>query len=120
VRDPSASPEQKIFDFQERQCKVEGLNRKSSIFKKGPPTIGVSTLVESLHTTNIEENYCDKLRNRNSPPLRSGELAHKLRSSNSISRLKKIYDMDIDFDEASKAWLQNKKKTGDGCYAYTS
>lgn len=42
-------------------------------------------------------NYCDKLRNR-----------------------KKIYDVDIDFDEASKAWLQNKKKTGDGCYTYTS
>lgn len=74
----------------------------------------------SVHTTNIEENYCDKLRNRNSPPLRSGELAHKLRSSNSVSRLKKIYDVDIDFDEASKAWLQNKKKTGDGCYTYTS
>ena len=33
---------------------------------------------------------------------------------------KKIYDVDIDFDEASKAWLQNKKKTGDGCYTYTS
>ena len=33
---------------------------------------------------------------------------------------KKIYDVDIDFDEASKAWLQNKKKTGDGCYIYTS
>lgn len=45
----------------------------------------------------IIENYCDKLRNR-----------------------KKIYDVDIDFDEASKAWLQNKKKTGDGCYTYTS
>jgi len=95
VRDSSASPDHKIFDFQERRCKVEGLFRKSSIFKKGPPTIGVSTLVESLHTTNIEENYCDKLRNR-----------------------KKIYDVDIDFDEASKAWLQNKKKTGDGCYTY--
>jgi hypothetical protein len=65
-------------------------------------------------------NYCDKLRHRNSPPLRSGELAHKLRSSNSVSRLKKIYDVDIDFDEASKAWLQNKKRTGDGCYTYTS
>ena len=42
-------------------------------------------------------NYCDKLRNR-----------------------KKIYGVDIDFDEASKAWLQNKKKTGNGCYTYTS
>ena len=33
---------------------------------------------------------------------------------------KKIYDVDIDFDEASKAWLENKKRTGDGCYTYTS
>ena len=40
VRDPSASPDQKIFDFQERRYKVEGLS--------GPPTIGVSTIVESL------------------------------------------------------------------------
>ena len=50
----------------------------------------------SVHTTNIGENYCDKLRNR-----------------------KKIYDVDIDFDEASKAWLQNKKKLGNGCYSYS-
>lgn len=41
-------------------------------------------------------NYCDKLRNH-----------------------KKIYDVDIDFDEASKAWLQNKKKLGNGCYSYS-
>jgi len=42
-------------------------------------------------------DYCDKLRNR-----------------------KKIYDVDFDFDEASKAWLQNKKRQRDGCYTYTS
>jgi hypothetical protein len=27
-------------------------------------------------------------------------------------------DIDIDFDEASKAWNQNKIKLGNGCYQY--
>lgn len=27
-------------------------------------------------------------------------------------------DIDIDFDEASKAWNKNKIKTGNGCYIY--
>lgn len=27
-------------------------------------------------------------------------------------------DIDIDFDEASKAWNKNKIKTGNGCYTY--
>ena len=27
-------------------------------------------------------------------------------------------DIDIDFDEASKAWNKNKIKTGNGCYKY--
>jgi hypothetical protein len=28
------------------------------------------------------------------------------------------FDIDIDFDEASKAWNKNKIKTGNGCYIY--
>jgi hypothetical protein len=28
------------------------------------------------------------------------------------------YEVNIDFDEASKAWMRNKKKTGNGCYQY--
>jgi hypothetical protein len=27
-------------------------------------------------------------------------------------------DIDIDFDEASKAWNKNKIKTSNGCYRY--
>jgi hypothetical protein len=27
-------------------------------------------------------------------------------------------DIDIDFDESSKAWNKNKIKTGNGCYIY--
>jgi hypothetical protein len=27
-------------------------------------------------------------------------------------------DIDIDFDEATKAWNKNKIKTGNGCYTY--
>lgn len=29
-----------------------------------------------------------------------------------------IYHVEIDFDEASKAWMENKKKTGDGTHRY--
>jgi len=28
------------------------------------------------------------------------------------------FDIDIDFDEASKAWNKNKIRTGNGCYKY--
>jgi hypothetical protein len=28
------------------------------------------------------------------------------------------YDIDIDFDAASKAWNRNKKRIGNGCYIY--
>ena len=29
-----------------------------------------------------------------------------------------LYDNDIDFDGASKAWNSNKRKLSDGCYQY--
>ena len=29
-----------------------------------------------------------------------------------------IYDVNIDFDEASAAWKSNKRRIGDGCYRY--
>ena len=29
-----------------------------------------------------------------------------------------IYQVDIDFDEASNAWNSNKKKLPNGCYSY--
>jgi hypothetical protein len=28
------------------------------------------------------------------------------------------FDIDIDFDESSKAWNKNKIRTGNGCYKY--
>ncbi len=28
-------------------------------------------------------------------------------------------EVNIDFDEASKAWMQNKRKITNGCYVYT-
>lgn len=28
------------------------------------------------------------------------------------------YEVNIDFDEASAAWMRNKKKMGNGCYQY--
>jgi len=30
----------------------------------------------------------------------------------------KIYEVNIDFDDASAAWRMNKKSTGGGCYKY--
>ena len=29
-----------------------------------------------------------------------------------------LYEVDIDFDEASRAWKSNKKPKGNGCYTY--
>lgn len=29
-----------------------------------------------------------------------------------------LYEVDIDFDEASKLWKSNKKSIGNGCYKY--
>jgi len=29
-----------------------------------------------------------------------------------------VYDVNIDFDEASAAWRANKKSSGNGCYKY--
>ena len=29
-----------------------------------------------------------------------------------------LYEVNIDFDEASTAWRTNKKSTGNGCYKY--
>lgn len=31
----------------------------------------------------------------------------------------KELEVNIDFDEASSAWMSNKKKTKNGCYIYT-
>jgi hypothetical protein len=29
-----------------------------------------------------------------------------------------LYEVNIDFDDASEAWKANKKSTGNGCYKY--
>jgi hypothetical protein len=34
------------------------------------------------------------------------------------TRSKTLYQVDIDFDEASKAWMSNKKSIGNGHYKY--
>lgn len=38
--------------------------------------------------------------------------------SNNNSTLVELYEVNIDFDEASKAWKQNKKSIGNGYYKY--
>ena len=38
--------------------------------------------------------------------------------STSIIESHQIYDVNIDFDDASAAWRMNKKSTGGGCYKY--
>ena len=43
-------------------------------------------------------------------------------NTNMITRsqaiIKPLYEVNIDFDEASRAWLHNKKKIGNGSYKY--
>jgi len=41
------------------------------------------------------------------------------RYSERLRRRNQMYDVDIDFDEASRAWLKNKTPVGNGCYIYT-
>jgi hypothetical protein len=36
----------------------------------------------------------------------------------SMSRMRPLYEVNIDFDEASTAWKANKISTGNGCYKY--
>ena len=43
----------------------------------------------------------------------------QVRKSERISALQKpVYSVDIDFDEASKVWMENKRKMGGGTYRY--
>jgi hypothetical protein len=40
------------------------------------------------------------------------------RYSERLRRRNQMYDVDIDFDESSRAWLANKQKIGNGCFSY--
>lgn len=42
----------------------------------------------------------------------------KLRNGKEYFYDSPIFEMKIDFDHASKMWLQNKIKIGNGCYGY--
>lgn len=42
-----------------------------------------------------------------------------LTRSQTISNMKPLYSVEIDFDEASEAWKANKKSMGNGTYKYT-
>ena len=42
----------------------------------------------------------------------------KTRSSTAYEKNNQPYTVDIDFDEASAAWNQNKKKLANGMYSY--
>ena len=41
-----------------------------------------------------------------------------LTRSQTISNMKPLYSVEIDFDEASEAWKANKKYMGNGAYKY--
>ena len=36
----------------------------------------------------------------------------------SQTRLARVYEVNIDFDHASKCWNSNKKRCSNGCYSY--
>lgn len=42
----------------------------------------------------------------------------KLRNGKEYFYDSSIFEIKIDFDHASKLWLQNKIKIGNGCYEY--
>jgi len=45
-------------------------------------------------------------------------LDDKASNNKNIKSVPQKYNIDIDFDFASKIWKQNKKSTGDGSYVY--
>jgi len=47
------------------------------------------------------------------------DVIYPSRYSERLRRRNNMYDVDIDFDEASRAWLKNKTPVGNGCYIYT-
>jgi alkyl hydroperoxide reductase subunit AhpC len=42
----------------------------------------------------------------------------KTRSQTKINEKCQLYEVNIDFDEASREWHKNKKSTGNGSYKY--
>jgi hypothetical protein len=52
------------------------------------------------------------------PSLTSAYGFGSLHPPTSIIDSPQIYEVDIDFDDASAAWRMNKKSTGGGCYKY--
>ena len=45
-------------------------------------------------------------------------MAKHSRGSQTKSETKQLYEVNIDFDEASEAWRANKKSIGNGTYKY--
>ena len=47
------------------------------------------------------------------------EVKNQVRRSERISAAPKpVYSVDIDFEEASQSWMENKRKMGNGMYKY--
>ena len=49
--------------------------------------------------------------------LRSGN-TYEIPEREELTTTTALYQVDIDFDEASREWRRNKKKYGQGCFQY--
>ena len=47
------------------------------------------------------------------------ELSEIVEPTQQTNFTRPLFKVEIDFDDASKAWLANKKSIGNGCYKYT-
>lgn len=47
------------------------------------------------------------------------ELTEIVKPNQQSNFTRPLLQIEIDFDEASNAWLENKKSLGNGCYKYT-
>ena len=49
----------------------------------------------------------------------TSELTEIVKPNQQSNFTQPLLQIEIDFDEASNAWLENKKSIGNGCYKYT-
>jgi hypothetical protein len=85
------------------------------------------TRSQTTKSTSVKENtnnsnYC--ITTRASSRLAEleptvSEFENQVRRSERISTVPKpVYSVDIDFEEASQAWMANKRRMGNGMYMY--
>jgi hypothetical protein len=95
------------------------------VFRLPIPLINQTTkyiLVSTKHigiVTRSQSHTLHKSAISTSGSLFQNNVMYPSRYSERLRRRNEVYALDIDFDEASRAWLKNKTPVGNGCYIYT-